>query len=265
MKKLILGLIITGFYGYCYSQTPNKAETVKLNGVESYYEVYGEGEPLFLLHGITQSTTIWNEYVSAFEDNYKVFLVDIKGHGKSSTILTEFSLQAAVDDFLALLDYLELDIINAIGFSYGGELLLQLCSTNSNRIKSMIIIGAEYDFSGKGLNWKYEDSSPEQLDKMRQRHIHGETQLMALQKLFNNYEIHLNNEQLSNISTSTLLIYGEKDGWFVNNLNKIVNLHQNLPDSHLWIVPNTGHGAFAGNNKAEFNRIANEFLSGEWQ
>lgn len=265
MKKMILVLIIIGIYGYCYSQTPKKAETVKLNGVETYYEVYGEGEPLFLLHGITQSTTIWNEYVTAFADNYKVYLVDIKGHGKSSPILTEFSLQAAVDDFLALLDYLELDIIKAIGISYGGELLLQLCSTDSHRIESMITIGAEYDFSGKELNLNYEIFPTEWFASTRKHSIHGETQVKALIKLLNNYEIHLTSEQLSKIRTSTLLIYGENDDWFADDLNKVVNLHNNLPDSHLWIVPNAGHKAFTGKNEPEFIRIANEFLNGEWQ
>jgi pimeloyl-ACP methyl ester carboxylesterase len=265
MKRMISVLIIIGLYSFSYSQTPNKAETVKLNGVETYYEVYGEGEPLFLLHGITQSTTIWNEYVTAFTDNNKVYLVDIKGHGKSSPILTEFSLQAAVDDFLALLDYLELDAVKAIGFSYGAELLLQLCSTDSHRIKSMIIIGAEYDFNGKELNLNYEEFPTEWLLSTRKHSIHGETQVKALIKLLNNYEIHLSNEQLSTISTSTLLIYGENDDWFADDLNKIVNLHNNLPDSHIWVVPNKGHKAFAGNNKPEFIRIANEFLSGEWQ
>jgi len=102
MKKMIIVLVIIGFYNYCYSQTPKKTETVKLNGVETYYEVYGEGEPLFLLHGWSQSTTHWKDYVTGFADNFEVYLVDIKGHGKSATIQSEFSLQSTVDDFQAL-------------------------------------------------------------------------------------------------------------------------------------------------------------------
>ncbi len=264
MKKMILVLIIIGVYGYCYSQTPKKAETVKLNGVETYYEVYGEGEPLFFLHGWSQSTKLWNESVTDFEDNFEVYLVDLKGHGKSAPLKSEFTLQAAVDDFLALLDYLKFDTIKAIGFSYGGELLLQLCSANPYRIKSMIIVGAHYDFSGKVLNWKYENMSPERLEKWRERHIHGDAQMKALYKQLDNLEIHLSNEQLSKINTSTLIIIGEKD-FLYPDLTEVVNLHNHLPDSHLWIVPNIGHSTLSGKYEPEFIRNANEFLSGEWQ
>ena len=264
MKTMLHFILILVLVTPCFPQTPKKSENVKLNGVETYYEVYGDGEPVFLLHGWGQSTTFWNEYVKDFADNFEVHLVDIKGHGKSAPLQSQFSLQAAVDDFLALLDYLQFDQIKAIGLSYGGELLLQLCSANSHRIKSMITIGAEYDFSGKGLNWKYGDLPPKELEKMRKRHIHGDAQIIALFNLLNNYEIHLTNEQLSKISTSTLIIVGEKDEWFPD-LTKIVNLHKHIPDSHLWIVPNKSHIAFSGKNKPEFIRIAKEFLMDEWK
>jgi len=264
MKKMILVLIIIGFYGYCYSQTPKKAETVKLNGVETYYEVYGEGEPLFLLHGWSQSTTLWNEFVTDFADNFEVYLVDIKGHGKSAPLQSGFTLQAAADNFQALLDYLKFDKIKAIGYSGGGVLLLQLCSANSYRIESMIIIGVQYDLSGKDLNWKFEDNSPEQLENLRERHIHGDAQIKALYKQLNTMEMHLTDEQLSKINTNTLIIIGEKD-FVYPDLTKAINLHNNLPDSHLWIVPNAGHDAFTGKYKPEFIRNATEFLSGEWQ
>jgi pimeloyl-ACP methyl ester carboxylesterase len=265
MRTILLVSIIIGYYGYCFSQTPKKTETVVLNGVETYYEVYGEGDPLFLLHGITQSSAFWKDYVAGFIENFEVYLVDIKGHGKSAPLITDFSLQPAVDDFLALLDYLKFDTIKAIGLSYGGELLLQLCSTDSRRIESMVLIGAEYDFSGKDLNLNYEEFPTEWLASTRKHSHHGETQVKALIKLLNNYEIHLSGEQLSSINTSTMLIYGENDEWFAENLNKVVTLHQNLPDSHLWIVPNADHKASEGKNRAEFIRLSNEFLHGEWQ
>ena len=85
MKKMILVLIIIGIYGYCYSQAPKKAETVKLNGVETYYEVYGEGEPLFLLHG-SKHTALYTPTFSNLVQNFleisttiPLFSVDFRG------------------------------------------------------------------------------------------------------------------------------------------------------------------------------------------
>jgi pimeloyl-ACP methyl ester carboxylesterase len=244
MKIIFQLVFIYGFTLGCFAQAPDKSETVKLNGVEIYYEVYGSGEPLFLLHGYTQSSTYWHKFVPSFKDKFKVYLVDLKGHGRSSPFTSEFSMQAAADDFLALLDYLELDELKAIGLSYGGELLLQFCTVNSHRIKFMIIIGADFNFPRR--DWG------------------GEDQIRAIYEQSNNYEIILTDEQLGNITTRALLAYGEKDRWFPD-LHKVINLHNYLPDSHLWIVPNTGHLANDGKNKQRFIDITNEFLSGVWE
>ena len=97
----------------------------------------------------------------------------------------------------------------------------------------MIIIGADSDFSGKDfLDYKYEDLSPTQLENMRKLHIHGDEQIKALYNLLHNFEFNLTNEQLFRISTSTLIIVGEKDSWNPD-LNKFLNLHKHLPYSHL--------------------------------
>ena len=263
MRTSLLFILILVIITPCFSQAPKKSETVKLNGVDTYYEVYGNGEPLFLLHGWSQSTTSWSEYVSAFSDHFEVYLVDLKGHGKSSPLQGKFHLQSAADNFLALLDHLQFDKVKAIGLSYGGDLLLQFCTANSHRIKSMIIVGAEYDFPKQDWGFKYENQSPEQLERLRQRHIHGEGQIIALFEQALNYEILLGKEDLEKISTNTLIIVGEKDHFV--DLDTALNLHKFLPDSHLWIVPNKGHDAISGKNKPEFIRIAKEFLGDEWE
>ena len=263
MSSILHFILILVLVTPCFSQTLQKSETVKLDGIDTYYEVYGDGEPLFLLHGWSQSTTSWNEYVSAFSDHFKVYLVDLKGHGKSSPLQGKFHMQSAADNFLALLDYLQLKEIKAIGLSYGGELLLQFCSAYSDRINSMIVIGASYNFPKQDWGWKYENQSPEQLERLRQRHMHGEGQIMAFFEQAFNYEILLNKEDLEKISTSTLIVVGEKDHFV--DLDTALNLHKFLPDSHLWTVPNTGYVAHRGKNKPEFIRIANEFLRDEWK
>ena len=82
-------------------------------------------------------------------------------------------------------------------------------------------------------------------------------------------------EGLKKISTETLIVAGERDrilggsyivsGNAVDRLELILQLHELIPKSHIWIVPNEGHRTFDGQGKPEFVRIANEFFRGEWE
>ena len=123
------------------AQTPKKAETVVVNGQNIYYEVYGKGEPLFLLHGFTQSSKSWLPYVADYENNFEVYLVDIRGHGKSSWFKENISIRSIAKDLDALAGYLKLERINGIGYSYGGDMLIQMELLHPGLIKSMITIG----------------------------------------------------------------------------------------------------------------------------
>ena len=93
-------------------------------------------------------------------------------------------------------------------------------------------------------------------------HKHGEKQIRILYEQIPNYEIHLTEEEVQGISTNTLIFIGDNDKYF--NINTIVTLHNLLPNSYLWVLPNTGHGAHLGKNKPEFIRIANEFFQDKW-
>ena len=124
-----------------FSQAPKKSETVSLNGSLVNYEVYGEGSPLFLLHGCTQSSKSWLLFVADYANDFEIYLVDLKGHGRSSPLKEKLSIKSAADELHALIQYLKLDSIKAIGYSYGGDILFQHELLHPGLIKSMIVIG----------------------------------------------------------------------------------------------------------------------------
>ncbi len=136
--------VATGF-----SQSPKKAEVVSLNGTNIYYEVYGKGEPLILLHGYTLSTKSWLPYISDYINDFEVYLIDLKGHGKSGTLTEKMNAASAAKDVDALIKHLKLKKINAIGFSFGGDVLYQLAVLDSGLIKSMITIGSCGNWNAK--------------------------------------------------------------------------------------------------------------------
>ncbi|MFT7281509.1 MAG: pimeloyl-ACP methyl ester carboxylesterase, partial [Cyclobacteriaceae bacterium] len=125
-----------------FAQVPKKSASVEVNGKSIYYEIYGEGKPLFLLHGYTLSSSSWLPYVEDFHEAYEVYLIDLTGHGKSEAFKESLSIRSVAQDLNLLAQHLKLDSIKAIGFSFGGDVLYQLALINPALIKSMITIGA---------------------------------------------------------------------------------------------------------------------------
>ena len=139
-------LLATGFFLFtiinAYAQIPAKSEIVSLRGQTVYYEVYGSGNPLFLLHGYAGSSKAWYPYVDEYAKYFKVYLVDLNGHGRSGPFTGKLSIRAAAEELLDLIKYLDLEQIQGIGNSYGWDVLFQLALLDTQLVQSMIIAGA---------------------------------------------------------------------------------------------------------------------------
>ncbi len=261
--KLHFILIIMALYpNKGFSQTPKKAEVVSLNGTDIYYEVYGKGEPLFLLHGFTQSSKSWLPFVPDYAKDFEVYLVDLKGHGKSGAFTEKLNIKAVANDVDALIKFLKLDSINAIGFSYGGDVLFQLALLNPGLIKSMISIGAcgswdihDYPDWIEYLSYKNIGNLP-----WMQEEQTSEEQIRAILDQIANYTVNVSDAEMQSIKARTLFVMGDLDDSIP--LEDISRVRKNLANSFLWILPNTGHRAHVDKNKIEFVRVSKEFFNG---
>ena len=263
--KLILILATLGI-GLGYAQEPKKAGTVKTNGIDLYYEVYGEGEPLILLHGWAQSSQFWQEYIAEYAKNYEVYVIDLRGHGKTSTLTESFSLDVAANDVIALLENLNLKKVKAIGIDYGGNILLKIAGLRTERLESIILIGASNNYSRQddqalNNNATFENLSEEEISELRKLHLLGDNQIKALFNPNLNYEIRLSNEELGLITTKALIINGDNDE--ILGVSAAIALHSNMPNSQLWIVQNSGHIPLNSTNKSDFLRTTNKFLASD--
>ena len=237
---------------------------VTLNGTDIYYEVYGKGEPLFLLHGFTQSSKSWHPYISDYANEFEVYLIDLRGHGRSSQFTEKLSIKSVAEDISALVTYLKLDSINAIGYSYGGDVLFQLALLQPSLIRSMISIGAcgSWDINDfpdwlEFLSYKNIDNLP----WMREQQT-SEAQIRSILDQVVNYKISVSDEEMKSVQARTLFVLGDLDDSIP--LEYISRARKNLSNSYLWILPNTTHGAHEGKNKADFVRISKEFFSDDW-
>jgi pimeloyl-ACP methyl ester carboxylesterase len=246
------------------AQTPKKAETVVVNGQNIYYEVYGKGEPLFLLHGFTQSSKSWLPYVADYENNFEVYLVDLRGHGKSSWFKENISVRSVAKDIDALAGYLKLEQINVIGYSYGGEVLIQLALVQPGLIKSMITIGTCGTWHAKEFPEFVEYLSYKNIDNlpwMREQQT-SEEQIKSILAQVPNYNVTVTDAELKGIQARMLIVHGDKDT--ATPIECVAKVKKFVPNSFLWVLPNTEHGAHTGDNKPEFVRISKEFFGPAW-
>jgi len=246
---------------YSAAQTPKKSESVSLNGKSLYYEIYGKGKPLFFLHGYTLSSKSWKPYVPDFENEYEIYLVDLTGHGRSDAFKTDLSIKSVANDVNSLVQYLKLERIKAIGFSFGGDVLFQLALINPSLIESMITVGAVgtwsiNDFPDYQNTFTYENRS----NFKWLMGAHGsDEKVKALLEQFKNYTIKVSDEELQSISTEVLIIMGDDDEGM--DFEELARVKKNLPNSDIWILPNVSHGAHEGKNMDEFVLRAKAFLS----
>lgn len=266
MRKLITLTLMTIISVQIIGQLPKKTEVAKVNGIEMYYEVYGEGEQLILLHGWTQSSMFWTEYIPTYAQHFTVYAVDLRGHGRTSPLTPDFTIEKSAKDILALLDHLKLKKTKAIGLSYGGLTLLELAGLNPERIESMILIGTSQKFKGgensdTNNSFSYENLPPSFIEELKEIHYHGEDQIKALFDQNLNYQINLSNQEVQAIHSRSLIVHGDRDE--IIDIDQALELYKNLHNAELWIVPNTGHIAITGINFENFLKTSVQFLTRE--
>jgi len=109
--------------------------TISLDQMEMYYETHGQGSPLVLLHGYTQSGTHWDRYIADLAEHHLLIVPDLRGHGRSTNKTDEFTHRQAAKDIYALLDALGIRQFKAIGFSSGGMTLLHMATQQPRVLK----------------------------------------------------------------------------------------------------------------------------------
>lgn len=272
MKKFTTLVIALFVFSFLQAQEGKFAE---INGIKIYYESYGDenAEPLLLLHYWTNSSQMWKEHIEEYQKDYRVYVPDLRGHGKSPADLTDFEMKDSAEDMLALMEYLNIKKIKGVGVSYGGFTLLHMSVMKPDLLESMIVVGATHYWNQKQredfLNYKWENIKDEEwVADLSQIHVNGIEQFERIMKGFHSFKddytsMNLTPPILSTITPKTLIVMGEKD---ILGIDLAFEMHQSIPNSYLWILPNAGHtDPVHGKNIPEFLRISKEFLGSEWE
>lgn len=126
-----------------YGANENTGYYVKSGDARIYYEIYGTGEPIVMLHGgIAGSTFEMTELIDRFSQNYQVIDISTRGHGKSELGREMHIYEQKVKDVIAVLDEVTKDSVTVFGSSNGGCTVYFLAGMFPERVKKMVILGA---------------------------------------------------------------------------------------------------------------------------
>lgn len=239
------------------------------NGTKIYFEDTGNGEPLLLLHNFINTADSWKPYVAAYSKQFRTIAVDMMGHGRSDIYKRDpldFRHGDYADVIIALLDDLKVNEVNAIGASSGGTTLLHLNTMQPERFKSVITIGGHIYYSKycrawitrQGLDWFMEMAKHHGPEK--QGYL---ARAIWENRNFSDGDPSFTPDKLNTIKAKWLIVNGDNDDPVP--LQLALEMHQSIPNSRLWIVPDGGHLPHLNADfQSEFLRVSLEFLKGKW-
>jgi pimeloyl-ACP methyl ester carboxylesterase len=117
--------------------------TVETNGIETYYEDYGSGTPIVVLHGATANHQTWAEQLKPLTDEYRILTYDLRGHGNTGgSDYDRYTLDMYVEDLAAFIDSLHLTEPVVLGHSMGGMIGYAFADAYPRRLSALITVGA---------------------------------------------------------------------------------------------------------------------------
>ena len=147
-KQLILAISFTCFVLSGHSQPAQKGYA-PVNGLKMYYEIYGAGKPVVLLHGAFNTIDMaFGQLIPELAKGHQVIAVELQGHGRTADIDRPFSFETMADDVAALLKYLKIDSADIMGYSMGGGVAQQLAIRNPKMVRKLIITSSVYKYDG---------------------------------------------------------------------------------------------------------------------
>ena len=126
-----------------YGNNLKAGHYVQAKDAKIYYEVYGKGQPIVLLHGgLFGSTVEFADFIDQLKQKYQVIAISTRGHGKSELGTEPLTLEQRATDAMTVINAVTKDSVIVLGFSDGGYSAYKLGVMYPERVKKMIVIGA---------------------------------------------------------------------------------------------------------------------------
>lgn len=231
-----------------------------VNGLKMYYEIYGEGEPLVLLHGAYMTIDLnFGKMIPALAGDRQVIAIEQQGHGHTTDIDRPLSYEQMAIDTAELLRQLGIEKADILGYSMGGTTAVELAIDHPDVVRKLVVISSPYKrdgwypevyasienitpeaFTGSGLPEAYAEVAP---------NPDGWATLVEKLKKLDLEYVGRTPEEFRSIKAPTLIIIGDSDGVPPESAVEMFKLLgggvfgdvAGLPRSQLAVLPGTTH------------------------
>jgi Predicted hydrolases or acyltransferases (alpha/beta hydrolase superfamily) len=242
---------------------PEQSGYAPVNGIEMYYQVFGKGEPVLLIHGGLGHGDVWSAQVADLSKDHTVIVADSRGHGRSTRNADPYGYDLMASDYLALLDYLKVDKTALVGWSDGGIIGIDIAMTHPERLTRLFAHAANVTTDGvdpgvetdktfgayierSGRDYAKMSKTPGEYDAF----VEQIGQMWASQPSWTK-------EQLEKITVPTAIVVGDHDEAIKREHTEYIA--SVIPGAKLVILDNTSHFAMLQDPEG-YNRAVRDFI-----
>jgi pimeloyl-ACP methyl ester carboxylesterase len=247
-------------YKIPYGNNPKAGRYAQTKDAKIYYEVYGKGKPIVLLHGGLFGTSVeMTDFIEKLKKTNQIIAISTRGHGKSELGKDPMTLEQRATDAMAVINTVTQDSVTVIGFSDGGYAAYQLAAMFPNRVKKMVVMGAgelypgarTFNFTAK-MAMEWDKTFMEQQLSISPEPNRIEEMFAGVCACYN--KLTVGKELLETIKCPVLVMAGDHDDG--NPIERVVSAAKFIPKHQISIIANTGHGCFLENFEATWGNIA---------
>ena len=228
----------------------NRGRYVEVQGIKLYYEEYGAGVPLLLLHGGLSSIRGFSSVIPELSKHFRVIAVDAPGQGRSEQSHT-LSFKSMASHYSEMIDKLGLDSVYVYGFSLGGITALHLAANRPDKVKMVVAHSAVTHLDGYNEGFGNSDQmTTEEVEKYADWWLEGHRkhspQPDQWKKFINDLRTIwrpsnlVPDSVLQQVKAKSLILLGDSD---IIHPEHAIKMRQKLAESHLCILPGTTHFA----------------------
>ncbi len=261
---------------------------VRVNDISMYYEIHGEGEPLFLIMGLGGDHFRWFRILPLLAENFKVVTFDNRGVGKTDKPDIPYTMKMMADDVAGFIDAVGIDKAHIFGISLGGMIAQNFALLHPDRIISLMLgctfCGGSHSVSNESSGRSVLDPSLIETMLPEERAVEMLPALYSREFIDNNPDFvniqieyaknnppdpvgyrrqlgaagtHNTYDRLPEVELPTLVIAGDADVLIPAENSRIIA--SRIPDAELVILPGLGHGFYTEANK-ETAEILTDFM-----
>ena len=218
-----------------------------VNGIDMYYATYGAGDPVLLIHGGLGNADIWGAQVADLMQDHLVIVADSRGHGRSTRTEEPFGYDLMASDYVALLDFLDIDSVDLVGWSDGGIIGIDIAMSHPERIDRLFAHAANITTDGVDPAVETDPVFGAYIERMSEKYAElsptPDEFDAFVEQMVNMWMTQPNwtDEEVAEITVPTAIVLGEYDEAITRSHTD--HMAEVIPGAELIILPEVSHFA----------------------